>query len=76
MRGGRGQIDRVLRGEGERWIASDAPAVRKLAGEPRLERATKLIAARGFMPTLRMAPASNRRIGRHCTHVQEDLRDG
>ena|SRR5579863_2918521 len=52
-RSGKGQIARVLHGVGERWIAKDAPEVRKLQGEPRLEQAIKLIAARGFMPTLR-----------------------
>ena len=51
-RRGDGQVDRVLRGVGDRWIANDAPSVRSLSGEPRLARVTKLIAARGFMPTL------------------------
>jgi len=51
-RGGQAQVDRVLRQVGQRWISSDAPAVEKLSGDPRLQRATKLIAARGFMPTL------------------------
>lgn len=52
-RAGKGQIDRVLRGVGARWIAKDEPQVEKLSGEARLERAAKLIGARGFMPTLK-----------------------
>ena len=54
-RGGEGQTARVLRQVGDRWISSDAPAVAKLSGDLRLKRATKLIAARGFMPTLEKA---------------------
>src|ERR1700686_1013863 len=46
------QLDRALRGVGGRWIARDEPAVHALRGSERLERAAKIMAARGFMPSL------------------------
>ena len=63
--GGEAQLDRILRRVGERWIAADAPAVEKLSGEARLERAKKLIAARGFMPTLEKAADRTHTLSNH-----------
>jgi predicted ArsR family transcriptional regulator len=63
-RGGREKVQRVLRGVGDRWIAGDVPSVEKLSGEARLDRAKKLIAVRGFMPTLERA-ADRRRVLRN-----------
>jgi len=47
-----GYLIQVLRRIGDRWIARDIPRVHGLQGQPRLERATEILAEQGFMPVL------------------------
>lgn len=47
-----GALARTLARVGDAWIAHDAPRVRRLRGRARLEEARKILAERGFMPTL------------------------
>ena len=49
---GKGNLARVLRRVGDRWIARDLPQVKDLRGPKRLERAKDILAERGFMPSL------------------------
>ncbi len=57
-RPGPGAVSRILRRVGDRWIARDLPEVETLRGATRLDRATKTIATRGFMPSLERAGRS------------------
>jgi predicted ArsR family transcriptional regulator len=51
-RDGSGALARTLAAVGDAWITRDAPRVRRLRGRARLEEARKILAERGFMPTL------------------------
>ncbi|MGQ0569283.1 MAG: helix-turn-helix transcriptional regulator, partial [Armatimonadota bacterium] len=51
-REGAGNLQRVLRRVGDRWIARDLPRVEGLEGWARLEQARGILAERGFMPDL------------------------
>lgn len=55
-REGQGNLARLLRRVGDRWIARDLPRVKGLRGRERLERATEILAERGFMPSLNPTP--------------------
>lgn len=52
-REGKGNLSRLLRRIGDRWIAHDLPRVQGLRGRERLDRATEILAERGFMPVLK-----------------------
>ncbi len=69
-RTGTKQLDRILRGVGDGWIARDKPAVRLLRGQDRLERATKILAARGFMPSLEQTGRAYVLRNHHCPIVR------
>lgn len=69
-RAGTTQLDRVLRGVGDRWIARDKSSVQLLRGPARLERATKILAARGFMPSLEQTGRSYVLRNHHCPIVR------
>ena len=45
-------IDQTMRKIDKRWIARDRPTVRTLRGQERLEAATRILEAHGFMPTV------------------------
>ena len=47
-----GALTRTLASVGDAWIAHDTPRVRRLRGRARLEEARKILAERGFMPTV------------------------
>ena len=47
-----GALTRTLGAVGDAWIARDAPRVRRVRGRARLEEARRILAERGFMPTL------------------------
>lgn len=46
------ELQRYLERIADRWIARDAPRVDGLRGRDRIERATQVLADRGFMPVL------------------------
>jgi predicted ArsR family transcriptional regulator len=51
-KGGPARVRGLLRKVADQWIARDLPRVRDLRGRERLERATEILAERGFMPAL------------------------
>jgi predicted ArsR family transcriptional regulator len=55
-REGKGNLSRLLRRLGDRWIARDLPRVKNLRGRERLERVQEILAEHGFMPSLNTIP--------------------
>jgi predicted ArsR family transcriptional regulator len=47
------QMERVLRGVGDRWIARDMVRVKGQRGRHRFDRALEVLARRGFMPSMK-----------------------
>jgi predicted ArsR family transcriptional regulator len=52
QRQGKGNLARLLRRVGDRWIDRDLPRLKDHHGRERMERAKEILAERGFMPTL------------------------